>query len=283
MKLFVTGGTGFIGTHFLQQAQAMGHEVIAQRRPGSQPRLPLATQPEWIDRPLDASFEDVLAGCDALVHLASHTPNPPYAPLDACLYWNVFAPLKLAHQAKKSEVRLFLVAGTCFEYGRAAQNLEFIRTDTPLQPTLSYSTSKAAASVAFEGFARDSAVKLKYLRIFQVYGEGEDEKRFWPSLRAAALDGRDFPMSPGEQVRDFVAVEDVAHQFCEHLDYSRVIAGEPEIHHVASGEPQTLLSFANFWWLKWRAIGRLKPGSIPYRENEIMRIVPASNQKIGVE
>lgn len=283
MKLFVTGGTGFIGTHFLQQVQAIGYKVVAQRRPGSQPRLPLAKQPEWIDRPLDASFEDVLAGCDALVHLASHTPNPPYAPLDECLYWNVFASVRLAHQAKKSGVGHFLIAGSCFEYGLAAQNLEFIPTDTPLQPTLSYPTSKAAASVAFEGFARDSAVKLKILRIFQVYGEGENEKRFWPALRAAALAGRDFPMSPGEQVRDFVAVEDVARQFCDHLDYSGVVAGEPEIHHVASGEPQSLLSFAKSWWQKWGAVGRLTPGALPYRENEIIRIVPAINKTNGGE
>lgn len=274
MKLFVTGGTGFVGTHFLQQAQAIGHEVIAQRRPGSQPRLPLAKQPEWIDRPLDASFEDVLAGCDVLVHLASHTPNPPYAPLDECLYWNVFASLKLARQAQRSGVGHFLVAGSCFEYGLAAENLEFVRTDTPLQPTLSYPTSKAAASIAFDGFAREFAVKLKNLRIFQVYGEGEGENRFWPSLRKAALAGQDFSMSSGAQVRDFISVDEVARQFCEHLDFSNVVAGQPETYHVASGQPQTLLSFAKFWWSHWCAVGSLLPGVLPNRPNEIMRLVP---------
>lgn len=277
MKLFVTGGTGFVGTHFLQQALARGHEIVAQRRPGSQPRLPLVKQPVWVDRPLDANFEDVLAGCDTLVHLASHTPNPPYAPLDECLYWNVYASLKLARQAHTTGIGQFLVAGSCFEYGLAADNRTPISTDTPLQPTLSYPTSKAAASIAFEGFARESAVKLKNLRIFQVYGEGEGEKRFWPSLREAALAGRDFPMSPGEQVRDFIAVEEVARQFCEHLDFSSAVAGQPEIHHVASGQPQTLLAFAEFWWKQWQATGRLQPGAVPYRHNEIMRLVQRSS------
>ena len=278
MKLFVTGGTGFVGTHFLQQASARGHEIVAQRRLGSQPRLPVANQLRWVDRPLDANFEDVLVGCDALVHLASHTPNPPYAPLDECLYWNVYASLKLARQAQLSGISQFLVAGSCFEYGLAAENQTFISTDTPLQPTLSYPTSKAAASVAFEGFARESMVKLKNLRIFQVYGEGEGEKRFWPSLRDAALAGRNFPMTKGEQVRDFITVEDVARQFCEHLDFSNSIAGQPEVHHVASGQPQTLRAFAEFWWKQWQATGRLQPGAVPYRHNEIMRLVPAVSQ-----
>lgn len=275
MKLFVTGGTGFVGTHFLQQVLARGHEVVAQRRAGSQPRLPLSLQPVWVDRPLDANFEDVLAGCDALVHLASHTPNPPYAPLDACLYWNVYASLKLARQAQASGVGQFLIAGSCFEYGLAAENQVLITTDTPLRPMLSYPTSKAAASIAFEGFAREFVVKLKNLRIFQVYGEGEGEKRFWPALREAALAGRDFPMSPGEQVRDFIAVEEVARQFCEHLDFSSSVAGQPEVHHVASGRPQTLLAFAEFWWRQFQATGNLQPGAVPYRHNEIMRLVPA--------
>jgi len=40
MKLFVTGGTGFIGSHFLNAALKNGHEVVAQHRPGSKPRIP---------------------------------------------------------------------------------------------------------------------------------------------------------------------------------------------------------------------------------------------------
>lgn len=283
MRLFVTGGTGFVGTHFLQQALARGHEIVAQRRPGSQPRLPLAKQPVWVDRALDANFEDVLTGCDAMVHLASHTPNPPYAPLDECLYWNVYASLKLARQAYTLGIGQFLVAGSCFEYGLGAAGQAFTTTYTSLKPTLSYPTSKAAASVAFEGFARESEVKLKNLRIFQVFGEGEDEKRFWPSLRAAALAGQDFPMSPGDQVRDFISVEEVARQFCEHLDFSSTIAGQPEIHHVASGRPQTLLSFAMYWWNKWKASGNLLPGALPYRKNEIMRLVPNLKRERPVE
>jgi nucleoside-diphosphate-sugar epimerase len=275
MRLFVTGGTGFIGTHFLRQALARGYEVIAQRRPGAKTRLPLINDPLWIDRPLDENFEDALMGCDVLVHLASHTPNPPYATLDECLYWNVQTSLNLASQAYLCGVKKFLIAGSCFEYGLAAEGLEYVTTNTPLQPTLSYPTSKAAASVAFEGFAREFQSKLKILRIFQVYGEGEDVKRFWPALRQAALAGHDFPMSFGEQVRDFITVEEVAKQFCDHLDFSNSTAGRPEIHHVASGNPQSLLSFAEYWWQRWQAKGCLQPGVLPYRRNEIMRLVPA--------
>lgn len=274
MKLFVTGGTGFVGTHFLRQALGAGHEIVALRRPGSQPRLPLEIEPTWIDGALDQDWSDPLRGCDVLVHLASHTPNPPYAPLDECLYWNVFAAMKLAQQAAAAGITRFLVAGSCFEYGQVPAELEYIETTTPLAPTLSYPTSKAAASIAFEGFAREHGHRVKLLRIFQVYGEGEPATRLWPSLRRAALAGEDFPMSAGDQVRDFVPVEEVAAQFVKHLDFEDVVAGVPSTHHVASGTSQTLLAFATTWWRHWGATGKLLPGKVPYRKNELFRLVP---------
>lgn len=274
MKIFVTGGTGFVGSHFLQQALAAGHEVTALRRPGSQTRIPLTEEPFWIEGELDADYSSYLKGIEVLVHLASHTPNPPYAPLDECLYWNVYASMKLARQAMAAGVKSYLVAGSCFEYGQAAEGLEFIDTDTPLAPSLSYPTSKAAASLAFEGFTREHGLKLKLLRIFQVYGEGEQATRLWPSLKRAALAGEDFPMSAGEQIRDFIAVEKVAERFVQHLDFSAATAGDPEIHHVASGKAQSLLEFSRFWWQHLGATGRLKPGVLPYRKNELFRLVP---------
>ena len=274
MKLFVTGGTGFIGTHFLVQALQAGHEVRALRRPGSQPRLPLPSQPEWVDGALDGDLQAQLAGCEVLVHLAAHTPNPPYAPLDACLYWNVVAPLRLAQQAWAAGVQRFLVAGSCFEYGRAAERVAAVDAWTPLEPALSYPTSKAAASIAFEGFAREQGARLKLLRIFQVFGDGEPAGRFWPALQRAAECGADFPMSTGDQVRDFVSVHDVATAIVRHLDFDTVQPGAPEVHPIASGHPQSLLEFASHWWRHWGATGRLLPGALPRRPGEVMRLAP---------
>lgn len=274
MKLFVTGGTGLVGSHFIRQALAAGHSVVALRRSESVARIALDVQPEWITGPLDGNFEEYMAGVDVFVHLASHSVNPPWAPLEECLYWNVFAAIKLARQAHAAGVRRFLVAGSCFEYGRAAENLDVIATDTQVEPNMSYATSKAAASLAFQGFARETGVQLKLLRLFHVFGEGEQAGRLWPSLRKAALEGADFPMSPGGQVRDFVPVDMAAARFLAHLDFVGSEPGLPTIHHVGSGQPQSVLQFAEYWWKQWGAKGRLLPGAIPYRPNEMMRLVP---------
>lgn len=273
MKLFVTGGTGFVGSHFLQQALAAGHDVIAQRRPGSRPRLQLTRDPVWVDRELDQVFEAELAGCDAFVHLASHTPNPPYAPLDECIYWNVFATTRLLMQAAAQGVGDVLVAGTCFEYGLAAEGQDFVHPATEMRPSLTYPISKAAATNACMGLARHLGLRLQVLRIFQVFGEGEAATRFWPSLRSAALEGRDFAMSAGVQVRDFIEVSEVAKQFLSALDFNGVTPGKPQLRNVGTGNPQTLLEFAGAWWDTWGAAGQLMPGQVGLRPGELERLV----------
>jgi nucleoside-diphosphate-sugar epimerase len=274
MNLFVTGATGFIGSHFVNEAQRAGHGVVALRRPGSHPRFPLNEEPTWLEGTLEGDYESALRQCDALVHLASHTPNPPYDTLQNCLYWNVQASIRLADQARRSGIRQYLIAGSCFEYGSSAERFERIPPYAPLNPTLSYPTSKAAASVAFYGFAAEHGLSMKILRIFQVFGEGEDEKRFWPSLRRAAESGADFPMTLGEQRRDFIEVGTLAQALVRELDFTDVQAGVPDVRNVGSGSEQSLLEFSREWWKRWGATGQLLPGAVPYRKNEIMRLIP---------
>jgi len=273
MRVLVTGGTGFVGSHFLNQAMAAGYEIVALRRPGARSRVPLLKEPEWLERPLDELREEDFDQVKVVVHLAAHSANVPYDTLENCLRWNVLAPLRMAQVAHAAGVPRFIVAGSCFEYGRSAERYEFVPTDAPLEPTASYPTSKAAASVAFIGFAQEKALSLSVLRIFQVYGPGELDSRFWPSLKRTAERDEDMPMSPGEQIRDFVHVEEVARQFVEELA-ANVPAGQPVIRNVGTGKPMSLRAFAEHWWSTWQAKGRLLIGAVPYRAGEVMRFAP---------
>lgn len=274
MHLFITGGTGFVGSSVVRAASQAGHWVSALRRPGSVSRVEAPEGVQWIDAALDADLTPHFAGVDCLVHLAAHTPNPPYAPLDECLYWNVFASAKLIQAAAAAGVADFLVAGTCFEYGLAAEGKALIHPSCELRPVLTYPVSKAAASIALLGLARQLDLRMQLVRIFQVFGEGEAPSRFWPSLRRAALDGADFPMSAGVQVRDFVDVADVAAQFVSALDFRNVERGRPQIRNCGSGQASSLLEFAQHWWHHWGATGRLLPGSVGLRPGELACLVP---------
>ena len=274
MRIFVTGATGFIGSHLLNELFARGHNVVATRRLGSRPRVALTRDPIWIDGAMDALPVGVFRNCDALVHLAAHSANVPYDSLKNCLYWNVAVSLDVMERAAAEGVQRFLIAGSCFEYGRSGERYEFIPIDAPLEPIQTYPISKAAASVVLMGWARSESRSLSYHRIFQVFGEGESHWRLWPSLRRAALAGEDFLMSPGGQIRDFSPVHLVARHFADALEGAAPPNGQPTIHHVGAGNPMTTLDFAQEWWSRWKATGKIIPGALPYRDGEVMRYVP---------
>lgn len=276
MKVFVTGGTGFIGSHFLNQAVDAECEIVALRQsPNSRPRIPVETTQalRWLDKGMPDVDASDLAGCDTLVHLAAHSANVPYDTLENCLHWNVMVPLTLFRKAMAAGVQRFLVAGSCFEYGRAGERYEFIPPDAPLEPTQTYPASKAAASIAFCQLAIEHKLRLSIHRIFQVFGEGEAKSRFWPSLRRAALAGESFKMTAGEQVRDFVPVEDVARQLLAAC-HAATAPGQPSVANLGTGRPQTLRTFAEDWWSRWQARGTIQFGAQPYRDGEVMRYVP---------
>ncbi len=274
MKIFITGGTGFIGSHVLNALFDAGHSVKAIRYFGTEPVIPLKSNPEWIDGTLEDSYADDLLGCDAFIHLAAVGVNPQQATWENCFRWNVMASLQLWRQAVNAGVRRFIICGSCFEYGRSAEKYEFIPTNAPLEPTGAYHASKAAASMAALGLAVDSDLELLVVRPFHVYGQGEPMSRFWPALKQAALCGEDFRMTDGQQVRDFTPVELVARIFADTVNDPQVESGRPEIRNIGTGKPQTLREFAEKNWDEWGATGRLIFGDIPYRENEVMRYVP---------
>ena len=274
MKIFLTGGSGFVGSHFINHALSEGYDLICLRRFQSQPRIPLLSNPTWVEGALVDDFRGKMSGCDVLIHLAAHSTNVPYDTLENCLYWNLTATLKLLQNAREAGIKKYLIAGTGFEYGESGEKYEFIPVDAPLRPTMSYPASKAAASIAIYQWTIEYILKLKYLRIFQVFGEGEDENRLWPSLRKSADSGKDFYLTAGEQIRDFTPVKEVVKQLIGSLDFSDVIAGRPLFKNIGTNKPQTTREFAEYWWNKWEAKGQLHFGKIPYRDNEIMNFIP---------
>lgn len=277
MRIFTTGATGFIGSHVVNQCLASGHELVCLRRPGARPRIQIEGDPLWVEGTLEDDHSAALDGCQAIIHLAAYGVNPQFNSWSECFRWNLAASLRLLQFAVAAGIKRFLVAGSCFEYGHAGDRYDFLSVETTLQPTTPYGASKAAATMAALALAVEEKLELAVLRPFHIFGEGESPDRFWPQLRRAALQGEDFAMSPGEQVRDFTPVEDVARWFLAFLT-APLTPGRPEVHNIGTGVPSSLRDFAKRSWQHWDARGELLIGRLPYRENEVMRYVP----RIGV-
>lgn len=275
MKILLTGGTGFIGSHLLRLLGTTDHKVTALRRGSSQPCIDIGREPLWLVKAMDSLEPIDFSGVDALVHLASVGVSPKTATWRDLLYWNVSVMVDLLEKAHAAGVRRFVLAGSFAEYGLAADKYDFIPADAPLLPTSSYAASKAAGFIVANTFAIEKSIELSYLRVFSAYGEGQYINNFWPSLRAAALSGQDFPMTPGDQVRDFMPVERVAEAFLHSIEGMSVVQkGVPFVANVGTGHPMSMLEFANQCWTEWGAKGQIIAGAKPYRPNEPMRFVP---------
>jgi len=276
MKLFVTGATGFVGLHFVRQALSSGHSVVATHRRSA--AIWQAAGLDWLACELDALPAGAMVGCDALVHLAAVGVSPKLASRQELAHWNIAVPQQLMECAKAQGVRRVVIAGSAAEYGLSADRYDLIPPDAPLLPASGYAASKAACFVTAHAAALELGLELCYLRIFSAFGEGQSENNFWPALRAAALSGRNFPMTGGEQLRDFVPIEDVSKELLQATTRKDVQAGVPRVWNVGSGCPVTIREFAQHWWQTWQATGELQLGALPYRPNEPMRFVPLINQ-----
>ena len=95
-----------------------------------------------------------------------------------------------------------------------ADPISSIPPEAPLEPNGPYAASKAAQSIAASALCREKGINLAILRLFTVFGEGQNPVNLWPSLKRAAPP---LPMTPGEQIRDFIPVEQVAHAFLKAL------------------------------------------------------------------
>lgn len=273
MVIFLTGGTGFIGSHFINQAHKAGHEILALRRPGSRPKVKLTKEPTWIEGSLDTDLSVILSKCQVFVHLAAFGVSPQPSNWHDCFYWNLTKSLKLLKQALDSGIERVISVGTFAEYGEAGLDYEFIPPECLLRPIGAYATSKAAFSIAMTSMCQEYNAFSTYYRLFSVFGDGQYEGNLYPSLKKAAFSNKDFSMTKGEQIRDFISVENATRQIVCGLKFEDTVVGRSATLNIGSGKPQTILEFSRHHWEKWNAKGILKIGELPYRDNETMRYV----------
>jgi len=275
MNILLSGATGFVGSHFLQAALNRGHHIRAIRRHSlAQLTTKQPKQLEWVEAQINEIEACHLRGIDVVVHFAAAGVSPQKSSWTQMLDINVIGSQRLMTAAIKAGVKRFVAAGTCHEYGESAKLYDKIPVNAALQPLTPYGASKAAGFTLLRTTAIEQAFEFFYGRIFTVYGDGQCGLNFWPSLKKAATDGRDFPMTSGTQISDFIHATQVADHFLAACERNDIDASRPLITNVGSGNAMRLLDFAEREWTALGATGKLLPGSLPDRKDQIPRYVP---------
>jgi len=278
-NIFLTGATGFIGSHFIKHALSKGHNIKALIR--DKKKVPESTTSKviWEYGDLNDLNEKMFEDCDTLVHLASSGVSPKKAEFEEMLFSNVIGTSKLIKVAAKSKIDRIIIAGTCHEYGKL-NTYKPIKVDTQLNPISIYGATKAASYCLSVALCKKYNLKMFYGRIFSAYGEGQFEENFWPSLQKAALDGSDFPMTSGQQIRDFINVELVIENLLNGCTREDLKKGNIHVKNIGSGKKMKLIDFAKSEWKRLGAKGVLIPGDIPTRIDEPKYFVPDLREEI---
>ena len=229
MRVLVTGGAGYIGSHATAALREEGHEPVvlddlseghAQAVGGCELiRADLADEAAVLGT-LREKKPDVVMHFAASAYVGESVQAP-----QKYYFNNVVNTLKLLRAMRQAGVDLFVFSGSCSVYGIPAEMP--ITEDFPLQPISPYARTKAAVEGILEDYAQAYGLRYASLRYFNAAGAmpdcslGEDhtpEVHLVPLVIQAALGkrdrvtvyGTDYATPDGTCIRDYIHVSDLA-------------------------------------------------------------------------
>ena len=267
MKIFVTGGAGFIGSNFIRHVFGLkkGYAIVNYDKltyAGNLANLEsVADDPNYSFFKGDicdpAAAEAAMAGCDSVVHFAaeSHVDRSIYEPAPV-IETNVTGTFILLQVARKLNIKRFVHVSTDEVYGDMEPGA-FANEASPLQPSSPYSASKASSDLIVRSYVRTFNFPALITRASNNYGPFQFPEKFLPLMITNALDDKPLPIyGDGKQERDWLHVKDHCSGILAVLERGRIgevynIGGLDVVENLtmarrllrATGKPETLLSY----------------------------------------
>jgi UDP-glucose 4-epimerase len=216
MRVLVTGGAGFLGSHVVAALLAAGHAVTVLDNLSTGRRELVAADADFIrgDLRSERRLPEWIEGHDAVVHLAALVPvaesvRRPVAFAEN----NVVNTVRLLEAMRLAGVGRIVFSSSATVYGEPRRLP--LREEDPLGvPANPYGASKLSAEAFIGAYARLHGFHAQVLRYFNPFGPNElcePETHLVPNVVRAALERRPVPLYwRGEQQRDFIYVEDLA-------------------------------------------------------------------------
>ena len=233
MRIFVTGGAGFIGSNFIRYALNSREDISIVNYDkltyaGNLANLESVTgNPNYEFVKGDvcdaAAVETAMRGCDAVVHFAaeSHVDRSIYEPAPV-IQTNVTGTFILLEVARKTSVSRFVHVSTDEVYGDIPQGV-FADENSPLQPSSPYSASKGASDLLVRSYVRTYKFPAVITRSSNNYGPYQFPEKFVPLMITNTLSDKALPVyGDGKQQRDWLHVEDNCRGILSVLEKGRI-------------------------------------------------------------
>jgi nucleoside-diphosphate-sugar epimerase len=223
-----------------------------------------------------ASLQQKVSGFPAQVifHLEGHIDvGRSWEPVEPLIKNNITGTVNLLTALRDTGFKSFIYPGTSEEYGNAAPPLCETQRESPISP---YSFSKLSATAFCQMAAKIFDLPITVLRLFPTYGPAQRGSMLIPAAIRELLAGREFRMTHGEQLRDFIHVDDVV-EACMRVAACEKAAGE--LFNVGSGMPRRVRDVIDIIVQHIGTDCRVLRGAIPCRKGEGDACY-CSNQKI---
>lgn len=214
MKILVTGSTGFIGHHVVAWLVQHRYNVVATGT-----SVEKAKKFSWFDKvtfiPCDyfaenLNYYEFFDRPDLLIHIA--WKGLPNYMARFHMEENLPVEMRFLRSFAAAGKTKIVVTGTCYEYGVVNG---CIAENHSTNPNTVYAAAKDSLRRYLAFLAGEYDFAWNWIRLFYIYGEGQNPKSLLPQLDAAIMRGdAEFPMSGGEQLRDYLPVEKVAEYIC---------------------------------------------------------------------
>jgi nucleoside-diphosphate-sugar epimerase len=208
MNCLVSGSHGFLGEHLCRRLEQSGHKIYKL------PRELLLGNPEIGNKCIEFNP-------DFIFHLASYGNHHNQTEMHEVITVNILKTWILLEATKILSYKAFINVGSSSEYGN---KLEPMRESDVLEPITMYGASKAAATALARGFAHTYIKPIVTVRPFSIYGPGEADFRFIPTVIKSIKNNKELELSQGDH--DWVYVDDVVSAMLLISDNAMKYSGE---------------------------------------------------------
>lgn len=247
MKVLITGGAGFIGSHLTAFLAEQGHEVIVLDNllRGNKIEDNILSKITFVEG--DVRNQDLVMklseNCDQIYHLAAILGVDIVAdnPVET-METEVEGTKNVVYAALKNGVKKVIYASTSGVYGHSAIE-KSVDEDIMIDPRTSYAMAKRYNEIYLKAVYEERGLESISLRFFNVYGPRQDDRMVIPRFFEQALKNEPITVfGSGKQTRDFTSVEETIISL---VKLSEVSKGA-EIYNIANETELNILELAEY-------------------------------------
>ena len=268
-KILVAGGSGFIGANLIKELISLGNEVISisKNKHSKKTKIKKAKYIYHdLTKPLSKDKFKFLSDIQYVVNCSGYIDHSSFSNEGVNIMNDHFQSIfNLVNFSINLNVKSLIHVGSSDEYGDNKCPISESIRESPISP---YALGKLNSTHYLQQCFKQGLLNTVILRPFLVYGEGQDKNRFLPYLIDNCINDRDFKVTKGDQIRDYLYIKDFNLGLIKAFSNKNAYG---EVFNIASGFP---ISIKEVTESVKEITGKGKPiyGGIDYRPGESMEL-----------